>query len=648
MKLLDFGLAKLVSDSAGQSLTRAGEALGTLLYMSPEQLRGEAVDQRSDLWSFGVVAYEMVCGVTPFQADSNAATAVRILNDEPPSLNAVPRVPPWYAGLVAGLLKKNPAERTQSAAEVLDVLERQGIATRPPSSSGPVGERAPLASTVGAAGGARSPRKWLLAAGLVAIASMGLVTFLYSRMPQRAGRIRSLLVLPFANASANAEMEYISDGIAEDLINSLSEVPELQVIARTTAFRYKGKDLDLQKFGRDLAVDAVLTGQVQQRGDKLVVQADLVNVKTGSEVWGHRYDRPLTDILGVQREITCDISDTLRPRLTSAVQRRLSKRFSGNPEAQNLYLRGRYFWNKRTEPALARAEAYFKQAIEVDTDFAAAYSGFADTYMILGVYGYAPIGESLAKAEAAAVKAVALDAELAEARASLATIKQLQWDWATAEKEYARAIALNPNYATAHQWYALYLVAAGLPEQAMLEVKQAHQLDPASITIATSLGLALCCTGQFDRGIATLKEAVELEPAGAASTHGAMAECYGRWNKLQEALAELEKAEAIAPGRPDGRSGLGYLYAISGRRDEAQAILEELKSKDSPAKDLSSNIATVHAGLGDREQLFQWLEKAYQRRAPFLLNDLRISFVYDPYRADPRFSDLVRRIGFPR
>lgn len=643
VKLLDFGLAKLISGSAAQSVTKAGEALGTLLYMSPEQLRGDPVDQRSDLWSMGVVAYEMVAGANPFQTDSNAATAVRILNEDPPSLSAVPGVPAWYAELVARLLKKNPDDRLQSAAEVLDHLHRAGVSTVSPGSSGSGSGKVRGVSNISRGLPAAPARRWwaLLACALVVA---GGSAFLYARLKIRPG-IRSLVVLPFKNVTANLEVEYLSEGIAEDLINSLSEIPELQVIARTTAFQYKGKELDIQRFGRELAVDAVLTGRVQQLGDTLVVQADLVNVRTGSELWGHRYNRKLTDVLGVQREITRDISDQLRPRLTADVQRRIAKRFSEDPEAYQLYLRGRYFWNKRSEPSLVKAVTYFKQAIQADPNFAAAHSGLADAHIIRGAYGYAPMDESLAIAEPAARKAIALDGELAEAHASLGIIKFNQWDWAATEREYQQAIALNPNYATAHQWYAVYLAAAGRREQAFQELKKAQQLDPGSLVINVSVGTALCATGEIERGIASLKETAELEP-GSGSAHLAMAECYVRTKRYHDALDEIEKARAIDPGSDDCVSGTGYIYAITGRRADARAILEELKKKDA-TKDRSGQIAAIYAGLDDRDHLFEWLEKAYQRRANWLLIDLRHSIIYDPFRADPRFADLLRRIGSP-
>src|SRR5215467_7184948 len=337
VKILDFGLAKLVSDSQAQTMSQSGQAMGTVLYMSPEQLRGVSVDARADLWSFGVLAYEVLAGVSPFQTDSSAAALTRILHEEPSSLATVPGVPDWLAQLVSQLLRKNPAERPQSATEVLGSL----------SQSRPVAMPRAKTKTARAEALSRKYRVSFLALIIVGLGAAGLS--LYRRQPALQNKINSLVVLPFVNSSGNPDTEYLSDGITEGLINSLSQVHELQVIARTTAFRYKGKEVDFQKLGRDLAVDAVLTGRVQQLPDSVVVQADLVKISTGSQLWGERYERKLRDISGIQQELTRAVSEKLLPRLTADEQHRVSKRETANPAAYQLYLRGSYSRNKRTQ-----------------------------------------------------------------------------------------------------------------------------------------------------------------------------------------------------------------------------------------------------------------------------------------------------------
>jgi serine/threonine-protein kinase len=351
-------VAKLLGESQAQ-MTQAGQAIGTVLYMSPEQLTGERVDARSDLWSAGVLAYEALAGVSPFQTDSSAATMKRILGDEPASLATVPGVPGWLAEVVSQLLRKNPAERPQSASELLKRLDKPVPSS--PAMTNAFSSRAVPGTTLAAVIG-------------ITIALGGGGLYLYQQRAS-ANQVKSLIVLPFANASGNADVEYLSDGITEGLINSLSQLHELQVIARTTAFRYKGKEVDFQRLGRDLSVDAVLTGRVQQLSDSLLIQADLVKISTGSQLWGERYERKLSGLSGVQQEITRSISEKLWPRLTGEEQRRVNKRETASSEAYQRYLRGRHLYNKRTRETMEKSVEYFQQAIDLDPQYAVAYTG---------------------------------------------------------------------------------------------------------------------------------------------------------------------------------------------------------------------------------------------------------------------------------
>src|SRR6266852_5605292 len=625
IKILDFGLAKLVSDSQAQAMTKAGQTMGTLLYMSPEQLRGEPADKRCDLWSLGVVAYEVVAGVSPFQTESSGATVARILNDQPPSLAAVPGAPDWLAELVSHLLQKKPVERPQSASEVLQRLEH-----RPHPSLGIKRRRFALLRAFGIA-------------ALIIGAAWLYVYFERRETRNQARAIKSLVVLPFVNDSANADMEYLSDGIAETLIDNLSQIPELQVIARNTAFRYKGKDVDFQRLGRELSVGAVITGHVQQRGDTLVVRADLVNLETGSEIWGEKYNRKLTDLLAVEAEIATAISEKLRPRLTARMQQRVAKR-NTNSEAYQLYLRGRYFWNKRTKEAVNQSLEYFQRATELDPDYALAYAGLADAYGSLAHLQYARTEEVYPKAEAAALKALALDEELPEAHAALGYIKMTQWDWLTTEKECKRAIALSPSYALAHSWYGVLLLRMARFEEAAAEFTQALQLDPASVAYIGNLGWTFCLSGQYDRGVALLEEDLRMAP-DLPYAHLLLAGCYLRMKTYRQAIDELKRGIAMRSTDPRFWGQLAYAYARSSNKDGALTILSELKERDR-IEDVAPVIAGAYAGLDDRDRAFEWLEKAYRRRSSTLI-PIKVDPALDSLRSDPRFADLVHRMGLP-
>jgi serine/threonine-protein kinase len=647
VKILDFGIAKLLGESQGQ-MTQPGQAVGTVLYMSPEQLRGEPADARSDLWSVGVLAYELLSGVSPFQTDSSATAIARVLQEEPVSLATVPGVPDGLVQLVLQLLRKNPAERPQSARELLNRLVPSALShARPAQTASPShpGDSSETQVAFPSRGMSRVVAPLLMGAILL-LGAAGLYLYLRreGRNPEKA--FKSLAVLPFVNASANAEMEYLSDGIAETLIDNLSQIPELKVIARDTAFGYKDKGIDLQKLGRELSVDTVLTGRVQQRGDTLVIHANLVNVVDRSQLWGEKYNRKLTDVLSVEEEIAKAISEKLRPRLSSMVARRMTKRSTDNPEAYQLYLRGRYFWNMRTKESLSKSIEQFEQAIGIDPNYALAHAGVADSYESLAYYAFVPREEYVAKAEAAALKALAIDDELAEAHATLGFIRLTKWDWLTAEKQLKRSIELNPNYAQAHGSYGSYLSLMAQSNQAVAEFVRAQQLDPASAVYAGNLGVEFCQMGQYDKGIAQLKDAQQLTGNRAFQHFVLATTCYSPRKMYQEAIDELEKALAINPTDPRFSGQLANVYAQSGNKDRALTILEQLKERDR-SEDAATAIATAYIGLDDKERAFEWLEKAYQRRS-LALGRLKISKTFDPLRSDPRFEDLVRRVGFPR
>jgi len=452
---------------------------------------------------------------------------------------------------------------------------------------------------------------------------------------------KSIAVLPFENASGNPETEYLSDGISETLINSLTELQQLKVIARSTAFRYKGKPVDPQVVGRELKVRAVLMGLVRQTGERLNVQVDLVDATTGAQLWGEEYERKLSDVLLVKQTIAREVTEKLRLRLTGEQQQRLVKRDTTNPEAYQFYLKGRYYWEKRTAENLKKAIDQFQQAADKDPNYALAYVGLADCYLLLEDYVGTPASETYPKAKAFAQRALQFDSSLAEAHTSLAYVYSNLWQWEQAEEEFKRAIKLNPNYPTAHHWYYLYLLDLGRIDEAMAEIKRAHELDPLSLVIGTTLTYAYFVEGDVNSSIAQGKRVIDLDP-NFPRAHEYLGLAYLKQGRHSEAIAELEKAVELS-GREPLRD-LGYGYAISGGRAEALAVLRELEGKYEKHEAIGQDLAAVYAGLGEKDQAFAWLEKDFQARSGLLA---RIRWIppFESLRSDPRYADLVRRIG---
>jgi TolB-like protein/Flp pilus assembly protein TadD len=449
---------------------------------------------------------------------------------------------------------------------------------------------------------------------------------------------KSIAVLPFENASGNAETEYLSDGISEALINSLTELQQLKVIARSTAFRYKGKEIDPQAVGRELKVRAVLMGLVRQVGGRLNVQVDLVDATTGAQLWGEEYERKLSDVLSVKQTIAREVTEKLRLRLTGEQQQRLVKHDTTNPEAYQFYLRGRYYWEKRTAQNLKKGIDQFQRAADKDPNYALAYVGLADCYLLLEDYVGTPASETYPKAKAFAQRALQFDSSLAEAHTSLAYVYSNLWQWEQAEEEFKRAIKLNPNYPTAHHWYYLYLLDFGRIDEAMAEIKRAHELDPLSLVIGTTLTYAYFVEGDVNSSIAQGKRVIDLDP-NFPRAHEYLGLAYLKQGRHSEAIAELEKAVELS-GREPLRD-LGYGYAISGGRAEALAVLRELEGKYEKHEAIGQDLA---AGLGEKDQAFAWLQKDFQARSGLLA---RIRWIppFESLRSDPRYADLVRRMG---
>jgi TolB-like protein/DNA-binding winged helix-turn-helix (wHTH) protein/Flp pilus assembly protein TadD len=481
-----------------------------------------------------------------------------------------------------------------------------------------------------------------LAVFVVAAAPVAYITW-ESLRGKSVGAINSIAVLPFTNADPNTE--YLSDGITESLINGLSQLSQLKVIARTTAFHYKGKDADPRTLGRELKIDAVLTGKVVQQGDSLHVQADLVNTSDGSQIWGERYNRKLSDIFTTQEEIARQITDRLRLRLTNGERKQITKRYTENFDAYQHYRIGRNYAEKRTGESYQKAIEHYKQALDLDPNYALAYIGLADAYY-LGFGLRLPFEEKIRQSRAAAEKALAIDDTLGEAHTSLARIIwQHDWNWPGAEREFKRAIELDPGNAFAHRIYAYYLVSMGQFDQSVAEYKQAQQLDPLSLIINLNVGTVLYFTGKIEAALEQTRKTQEMDP-NFVETYHQFGMVYAEKGMYAEAIAELNKAAPSGVFVSNVISLLGYNYALWGKRDEAIKRLDELKElskrRNVPARD----IAIIYTGLGEKDQAFKWLRQACEERNGYLVY-LKFDPLFKSLRTDPRFADLLQCIGLP-
>src|SRR5437762_12743436 len=497
----------------------------------------------------------------------------------------------------------------------------------------------------------------LIAAAALFVIALGLAPFVLSRPkvsqlwtnPSAArANSQSIAVLPFENASNDPNTEYLSEGISEALINSLTELQQLRVIARSTAFQYKGKDVDPRRVGRELQVAVVLTGKVRQMQNALSVQVDLVDVSTGAQLWGSVYDRKIADLVAVKQAIAQEVTAKLKLKLSSEEQHRLIKRDSINPEAYQFYLRGRYFWNKRTPDGIKQAIEQFQQGIERDPNFALGHVGLADSYIGLTFYDFAAPHETMPKAKESAIKALALDNTVAEAHASLAhVLMNYDWNWSEAEKEFKRSIELKPDYATAHEWYAIhFLTATGRLEEAVQEMKKALELEPASLVMNTFMGATLYYAGQYDEAIDQCRRTIQMDPNFAVA-HWHLGLAYEQKQLLDAATEEFRKAISLSGGSPLMRAALGRAYAKSQKKYEANEMLNELSELSKQQYVSAYEVATIYVALGNNEQAFQLLEQAYGEHS-FHLVYLNVSPQFKPVSSDPRFQDLVQRIGLSR
>jgi TolB-like protein/Tfp pilus assembly protein PilF len=463
-----------------------------------------------------------------------------------------------------------------------------------------------------------------------------------------AGRdkaINSLAVLPLVNATQDPGVEYLSDGITESLINKLSQFPQLRVMARSLVFRHKGRDVDPQQVGREMGVHAVLTGRLIQLGDSLIIRTELTDVKDGRHVWGEQYNRDPSDLLAVQEEISWEISEKLRLKLSGEQKRRLKMRPTESTEAYRSYLKGRFYWNKRTLEGLKRGAEYFEEAIRIDPDYALAHAGLADSYLLLGSVEYSELDpqEARRRARAATLKALKIDDSLAEAHASLAYVKMFDWHWADARKEFEQAVALNPSYATGRHWHALYLMAMNSPEEALAEIEQALEIDPLSLPINAGLAWYFYLTRQYERALEECQRTLEMD-SNFYMAHFLRGLSYVQLSEHERALAEYQKGSRLSGGTPLMLAAQGHVYALLKRGDEAQKILDELFQLSKDTYVSPYYIAVIYTGLGNIDRAFEWLSSACISHSEGL-TWLKVDPTIDELRTDERFSALTRHVG---
>jgi len=593
-RIMDFGIARSIR---AKSITGEGMMIGTPEYMSPEQVEGEEVDQRSDIYSLGVILYEMATGRVPFGGDTPLSIAVKhktAVPLDPRRLNH--QIPEDFSKVILRCMEKSRDKRYQSAQELLSELNKLEEEKQEQKKS------------------AETPWE------------------------------RSIAVLPFADLSAERDQEYFCDGIAEELINALTKIERLKVASGSSAFQFKGKGHDIQEIGKRLKVETVLEGSVRKAGNRLRITAQLVNVADGYHIWSEKYDCEMKDIFAIQDEISLTIVDKLKVKLLREDKEKLVKRSTEDVEAYNLYLKGRYFWGKRTKEGFRKAMEFFKQSIEKDPNFTLGYSGLADSYNLVGFYSFSQPKEAFPKAKEAAQKALKIDDTIAEAYASLAFVQlYYDWDWKDAYENFKKAVKLSPGYPTAHHWYAEYLLVVGRIEEAFVESKRALELDPFSLVINVLLGWAFHYSYQYDQAIEQYLKTLEMDP-NFAPAHYFLGLTYVQKTMFDEAIEEFKKAKAIFGDNTLTNAALWHAKARRGKTDEVQKVLDEMAKISRQTYFPLYYKAAIYADVGDNDQAFHWLEKCFEERDMWLAL-LKVDPIWSDLRPDPRFNELLKKMA---
>ena len=659
-KILDFGIAKLASETDEESkrkedksdlptinelLTSPGVLMGTVAYVSPEQARGEELDGRSDLFSFGTVLYEMATGRQAFDGSTSAVIYNAILSHNltaPSQLNVA--IPAQLEEVIGKALEKDREVRYQHASEMRADLKRLKRDTE----SG----RFPTAHTTtrfAAAPAQAAPRRkiphWAMWASIALAVAIAAATafFVWGR---NAGAIDSIAVLPFVNANPDPSTEYLSDGISQSLIDDLSRIPRLRVLSSGTTFTYKGHQVDPRQVGRDLKVVALLQGKVMKMGDNILVETYLVNTSDGAQVWGDQYKRNMSDVVALEADISKDIAGKLRLRLTGTEQERLTKHYTENPEAYQLYLKGLYHTRKYSKEGLEQGAAYFRQAIALDPNYALAYSGYSYNRGLAQDW-LAPAHEVEPASKAAAQKALQLDDNLDQAHTMLGDVHIFyEYDFQGAEAEFRRAIQLSPNYAPAHSFYGWYLISMKRFDEGIAECQRARQLDPLSSETNFLLGQSLYLAHRYDQAINQFLTTIDLDPSFWVA-HDELGWAYQEQGDLIRAIAEFQKARSLEPNVAEPLASLGRGYALSGQAAKAKDVLSELRRISANIHITPYNVASIYSALGDKNSAIAELEKAYEERS-FYLSWLAVDPQLDSLRTDSRFQDLISRVGLPQ
>jgi serine/threonine protein kinase/tetratricopeptide (TPR) repeat protein len=686
-KILDFGLAKLV-ETSGPGQGEGGEAptavmqqhsvpgmiMGTVGYMSPEQAQAKPVDQRSDIFSFGCLLYEAATGRKPFAGDSIVDTLHKIIHDPAPAITDFnPSASPELQRVIRKCLAKEPEKRYQTIRdtandleELLEEMKGASDIERSVAPSTSATTNSAISSTADDVRSAESTvsvsqqpassaeyvvtgikqHKLLAAVALLVLVGGAVALSLYLRARKTAAAIESIAVMPFVNESGNADLEYLSDGMTETLISSLSQLPNLNVKARSSVFRYKGKETNAKTLGKELNVQAILNGRVTQHGDQLTLSLELVDVATENAIWTEQYQRKQSDLVSLQSEIAKDVSTKLIAKLSGAEETKVTKAATADPEAYQAYLKGRYYWNRRTALNINKAIEQFKLATDRDPNYALAFVGLADCYAVLDEYAGALSSETAPQAKIYAERALSLDSQLAEAHATLASVAENSWQWAEAEKEFKKAIELNPNYPTTYHWYSIFLKNVGRNDEAAVAIKRAQELDPLSGVIAVNVSRMYQLQNNHDASIKNSLKIIELDPNfGPAYEYLALS--YVKQGKNAEAIAAGEKSVELTNRSGIALGDLGYVYAVTGKRAEAMAVIKELEGKYARKEAVGQYIAPVYAGLGDKDKAFEWLEKDLEARDGKLA-EIRWQIDLETLQDDPRFKDLMKRMGLPQ
>lgn len=651
VKVMDFGLAKL---KGSQQLTQTSTTVGTLAYSAPEQIQGAPTDNRSDIFSFGVVLYEMLTGRVPFAGEHHAAMMYSIVNAEPDSPEKHrPNTPPEILSIVSKALEKDPADRYQSVADMIVDLRRARK-----KSSGNTGRLSEMRdrefqTSVFELGGKSATiptslsrrQSWLYPT--LGFLLLGVLVAGYLIFSRQGESLTSLAVMPLVNVGADSDAEYLSDGITEGVISTLSRLQTLRVMSRSSVFRYKGKDIDPLDIGKVFNVGAVLTGRITRRENNVQLSVELVDAKDGKQLWGEQYFRAMSDVQSLQGELSRDISEQLRLKISGTERATLDATPTSNSAAYQLYLKGRFNWNKRTPQALQSALEFFREAIHQDSSFALGYSGIAETYAVLPVYVVPAPKDAMEKTRSYARKALELNPNLAEAYTALAYAEWSECDGQGAETDYAKSIELNPNYATAHHWYALLLGARGDGKEGLSEMRKAEALDPLSLIIQINIGHMLDILDRQQEAIKVYEGVVKLEPEFGLG-HATLGVAYMNNHQYHEAYGELEKAQSQL-----GKTVSPFLaayYARTGKKDRARKIVSEFEEMAAGGNKVQSALAYMYLDFGDRERTLNWLRQTYANRSviPLYVMAIRSYPGLESMKSDPRFVEALRTIGLAR